>query len=380
MARDNIGEFDSVAASNTVCDDISTAEGTAPSNINDAIRALMALLKQEDLDVSGTITAGGTADVITIAANQDLGAYIDGMRVRFFASGSNTTVVTANIDSIGAKKVQKNVAGVETALAAFDILEDGLYEIIYDSGIDSSAGGFWLVDLNSINFTNNNFQVATFTQNPAGGTDIGVGINAAGYVSVNRTNGISGLFGRSNNGVVISITIGGSQKGSISVSGETTSFNAFRGSHYVQLMKGQKEPPIGALVVSNGKMVKGRNREIEYFVFAEGTTTPADTRIYGIWGGKLADDSKNMNFGEDDKPVYLVTQVGLAEALVTDTNGIIKNGDFLETSRRKFHGQRQLGPARLNSTLAKSLVDVNWKTIPVDPVLGFKAKLIPVIF
>ncbi len=69
--------------------------------------------------------------------------------------------------------------------------------------------------------------------------------------------------------------------------------------------------------------------------------------------------------------------VGLYVIRVTDTNGDIENGDYLESSTREGESQRQTAMTLLNSTAAKALVDVVWSTVATDLVLGYKWKLIP---
>lgn len=118
----------------------------------------------------------------------------------------------------------------------------------------------------------------------------------------------------------------------------------------------------------------------EYFPYVDTTTRSADPRVYGVWHGKISDDSVGHTFGQDNLPVYLISQVGLFKVRVTDTGGDISNGDWLETSTRPMEAQKQSGPEKLNSTLGKSLMDVVWAGEAVDPALGYKWKLIPVIF
>ena len=63
MAKTKISEFSSTPANNTDIDGINIAEGCAPSGINDAIRELMAQLKDWQAGLSGDYTAvaaGGT--------------------------------------------------------------------------------------------------------------------------------------------------------------------------------------------------------------------------------------------------------------------------------------------------------------------------------
>jgi len=94
----------------------------------------------------------------------------------------------------------------------------------------------------------------------------------------------------------------------------------------------------------------------------------------------MSDNAIGMSFGNDVKPVYLVAQVGLFKVRVTDTNGNISNGDYLETSVRPMEAQKQSSDAELNSTIAKAMVDVDWSKVAVDAELGYKWKLIPCTF
>jgi len=96
--------------------------------------------------------------------------------------------------------------------------------------------------------------------------------------------------------------------------------------------------------------------------------------------GKMSDDAKGHSFGEDEKPIYLVAQVGLFKIRVTDTNGNIANGDYLESSIRAMEGQKQTSNAKVNSTIGKAMIDVDWASVETDPELGYKWKLIPCTF
>jgi len=74
-------------------------------------------------------TVGGTADVITLTPSPAIGSYVAGQFFSFISSGANTTNVTVNISSLGAKAITKNGA---TALVAGDIPSGALISIIYD--------------------------------------------------------------------------------------------------------------------------------------------------------------------------------------------------------------------------------------------------------
>jgi hypothetical protein len=97
MAKNKISEFSSTPANNTDIGGIDIAEGCAPSGINNAIRELMAQLKDQqvgtdadnftvggNLSVTGTTTATGliTATALTTTGNTILGdAYTDTLNV-----------------------------------------------------------------------------------------------------------------------------------------------------------------------------------------------------------------------------------------------------------------------------------------------------------
>lgn len=74
-------------------------------------------------------TVGGTADVITLTASPAIAAYAAGQRFYFIASGANTTNVTVNVNSLGAKALTKNGT---TALVADDIPSGMMVTITYD--------------------------------------------------------------------------------------------------------------------------------------------------------------------------------------------------------------------------------------------------------
>jgi hypothetical protein len=76
MAKTKISEFSATAADNTDITNINIAEGCSPANVNNSIRSLMALLKDQQtgtsgdpftvsgaLTASGTLTSSGTLDV-----------------------------------------------------------------------------------------------------------------------------------------------------------------------------------------------------------------------------------------------------------------------------------------------------------------------------
>jgi hypothetical protein len=95
MAKTKISEFSSTAADNTDITNINIAEGCSPANVNNAIRSLMSVLKnQQDgssgdpFTVAGTLVSSGQVD-ITGAFRLDGTAGASG-QVLLSAGGANT--------------------------------------------------------------------------------------------------------------------------------------------------------------------------------------------------------------------------------------------------------------------------------------------------
>ena len=142
--------YSGTAASNTSLDGIGAAGSSSPANLDDLHRAQGAALANFVRDLGGA-TAGGTANALTLALNDatTLPAYFDGMVVGMVASLDNdSTTVTINVDSVGAKAIKKAVAGVETAPAIGDIQAGGYYLLRYRSAWASAAGAFQIVNMN----------------------------------------------------------------------------------------------------------------------------------------------------------------------------------------------------------------------------------------
>jgi hypothetical protein len=72
-------------------------------------------------------TSGGT-NTVTLALSPASTAYAAGQAYNFKAGGTNTGAVTLNVNSLGAKAVQKNLA----ALVAGDITQNDIVEVVYD--------------------------------------------------------------------------------------------------------------------------------------------------------------------------------------------------------------------------------------------------------
>lgn len=89
---------------------------------------------------------GGTSTAYTATLSPSITAYADKQcfRVKFNAAcGAEPTI---NFNSVGAKKIYKNTAGSAAQLEAGDIQAGQVWHLRYDSSLDSSAGGFCLLN------------------------------------------------------------------------------------------------------------------------------------------------------------------------------------------------------------------------------------------
>jgi len=96
MAKTKISEYSATSADNTDISNINIAEGCSPANVNNAIRTLMAQIKDLQAGTSGDtipITAGGTGSGTASAARTALGIVIG---TDVLAPPSGTAILKAN--------------------------------------------------------------------------------------------------------------------------------------------------------------------------------------------------------------------------------------------------------------------------------------------
>lgn len=128
----NTSVFSQTDASNNTGTQPSWSGSAAPSTIDDAGRALQGAVFREWNWRSFTVTAGGTANAKTLTYSVAPAALYTGQKFAFIANTANTGTATLNVNSLGAKTIKKDVAGVLTALSSGDMATNQYVEATYN--------------------------------------------------------------------------------------------------------------------------------------------------------------------------------------------------------------------------------------------------------
>lgn len=115
MAKTKISQYDSTAANNTDVDGINIAESCPPSGINNAIREVMAHLKDFQSGVSGDtlpIASGGTGGGTATAAKSNLGAASSGANSDITSLSGLTTPLSVAQGGTGSTTAATGTGGV----------------------------------------------------------------------------------------------------------------------------------------------------------------------------------------------------------------------------------------------------------------------------
>ena len=95
--------------------------------------------------------------------------------------------------------------------------------------------------------------------------------------------------------------------------------------------------------------------------YVTGSKNPLHGRVYGL---------------DDNAPSIVYNAVGEGKLLVTDTNGNIETGDYICSSVRDGHGEKQDDDILHNYTVAKATQPMDFSTKSADSDLGYKSVLI----
>ena len=129
MAKTKISQYDATAANNTDIDSISIAEGMLPSNVNNALRELMAHLK--DMDAGTQALTSPQLTSVDINGGTIDGAVIGGNSA---AAVTGTTITGTSFVSTGDMTFADNDKAIFGAGSDLQIYHDGSNSFISDQG------------------------------------------------------------------------------------------------------------------------------------------------------------------------------------------------------------------------------------------------------
>lgn len=157
----------------------------------------------------------------------------------------------------------------------------------------------------------------------------------------------------SSDGTIISLRQDGIEEGSISVAGNTISYNPFTGSHFVWI---EDQVPLGTLLT-----MTGRNNYYH--------SNPSSEIIYGVEASSIANDPKligaYLGLNESSKPLSvdnpnLAMAVGNGKLWVVDSGENLEIGDYLISSSIKGHAMKDEGAYDISYIVARVAEPVDW--------------------
>jgi len=163
-------------------------------------------------------------------------------------------------------------------------------------------------------------------------------------------------------------------------------YNTFTGAHISQRPSGSSytDWKPGLIVKSTGNLVNTGSKfngismawpEVEL------TTTQKDKAVIGVFSNTTEGTDgttigHNYNGLDNNLPALQYNALGEGKILVTDTNGNIETGDYICSSTRTGHGEKQDDDILHNYTVAKATQPIDFSTIEVDSNLGYKSVLV----
>ena len=122
-------DWSTTAASNNSAPPNGWPENMNYSAVNDTGREVMAVVARYDRDTRGDLTAGGTANALTLTPAGTYTAYFAGMQFGFTAAITNTGAATLNVSALGAKSI---VTADGSALSSGQLIAGRVYKCVYD--------------------------------------------------------------------------------------------------------------------------------------------------------------------------------------------------------------------------------------------------------
>jgi len=149
-------------------------------------------------------------------------------------------------------------------------------------------------------------------------------------------------------------------------------YGTFTGSHDSQTKAVDLDDwEIGMIVIANGKLI-GKPSMGRALPECDLSRKEKDKRVFGVYSG--IEKKHNKKGFDKKKPSLYVNALGEGQILVTDTNGNIAVGDYIQSSGIHGLGEKQDDDILHNYTVAKATQPVNWNRIKAKN--GIKKKLI----
>jgi len=263
-------------------------------------------------------------------------------------AGGNATLIQAmTLDADGDLVVGGTSANVYGANRAITVNAPAAQNCIYEYTIDGTSTGYfggsstatWVASKTNIPlilYTNDTeraritsggvFCVGTTSTDPRVDNVAGVAIGVATGIGIfSRTSGPAiDVNRKTDDGTLVNFAQDGTIEGTISVSGNTVSYNAFAGSHWSQLQDGSKPDILrGTVMESINELCEWPGEENERLPKAKISDTAGSKKVYGVF---MAWD----NDWTETNDMY-VTAVG---AFICRVNGAVtvQEGDLLESN------------------------------------------------
>lgn len=142
MSEINTSDWSEVAANNNATPPAGWPESQAPSTVNDCAREMMAVIRRwfgrwhGISETEALIASGGTSTAITVAYSTAPASLFTGLEVGFKVTTTCGDAPTLNVNSLGAKNIQKVVGSGYINLEVGDIVATQHVKVKYDGTLD----------------------------------------------------------------------------------------------------------------------------------------------------------------------------------------------------------------------------------------------------
>ena len=345
MAKDKITEYDATASNNTVVGDVNLAENSAlPSDMNNAIREVMSHQKEAfgsgtPLYVDQTNNRVGVNKTPTVALDVSGQAIISTLDVTGATTLTGDLAVDTNVLKVDTtnNRVGINITSPTNRLHTHQTTSGGNFIQVTNSTTGTTSGDGFIVGIDSgenanlwnyenedMIFASNNTERMRIKDNgnvlfattgtPDSVADAtttsatGMAYESEGFLVIARA-GAPLITNRiDSDGSVIVIKQEGDVEGTISVSGATTSYNAFSGSHWSRFTDNSKPK------ILKGTVIETIDEMCDWYQIA--FTVPATDneeentlkKSYTLQDGQSVGDTITYNYNGTDYQATIIKE------------------------------------------------------------------------